>query len=322
MHSDLPATTLRGYVQVNKGTDASGAQHPRAGPDPATSARSSSRTRTARCASSSPTSCRPARRATCSSRSTTSVMGAGEGPDRRQEVHAEPRARSICTAASPRGSATARRTSGSRPPRRVTSYPEGVSVKNVPDMPDPGPGSMTFFYTNQQSARLMFYHDHSFGITRLNVYAGEAAGYMITDDAEKKLIADGTIPAGPDSADHPGQDLRRREHDRDDRPDVELGHRPRRYSAHRATCGCRTSTSRRRTRRCPTASTRPGAGTTVRGSGRRCPDQIAHGPVANPYYDPINAPWEYKDMPALLSRRWAWRRSTTRRWSTAPPTPC
>ena len=33
---------------------------------------------------------------------------------------------------------------------------------------------MTFFYTNQQSARLMFYHDHAYGITRLNVYAGEA----------------------------------------------------------------------------------------------------------------------------------------------------
>ena len=39
---------------------------------------------------------------------------------------------------------------------------------------------MTFDYTNQQSARLMFYHDHAWGITRLNVYAGEAAGYMIT----------------------------------------------------------------------------------------------------------------------------------------------
>ena len=41
----------------------------------------------------------------------------------------------------------------------------------------------------------MFYHDHSWGITRLNVYAGEAAGYAITDDTEKKLIADGAIPA-------------------------------------------------------------------------------------------------------------------------------
>jgi hypothetical protein len=69
-----------------------------------------------------------------------------------------------------------------------TAYPKGVSVTNVPDMPDPGPGAETFFYTNQQSARLMFYHDHAWGITRLNVYAGEAAGYVITDDTEKSLF--------------------------------------------------------------------------------------------------------------------------------------
>jgi len=72
-----------------------------------------------------------------------------------------------------------------------TAYPKGVSVSNVPDMPDPGPGASTFFYTNQQSARMMFYHDHSWGITRLNVYAGEEAGYMITDDTEQKLMAPG-----------------------------------------------------------------------------------------------------------------------------------
>ncbi|MCX6057966.1 MAG: multicopper oxidase domain-containing protein [Chloroflexi bacterium] len=70
-----------------------------------------------------------------------------------------------------------------------TSYPQGVSVSNVPDMPDPGPGAQTFFYTNQQSARLMFYHDHSWGITRLNVYAGEAAGYVLTDSTEAALMA-------------------------------------------------------------------------------------------------------------------------------------
>ena len=62
-----------------------------------------------------------------------------------------------------------------------TDYPKGVSVSNVPDMPDPGPGAQTFFYTNQQSSRLMFYHDHAWGITRLNVYAGEAAPYLVTD---------------------------------------------------------------------------------------------------------------------------------------------
>ncbi len=76
-----------------------------------------------------------------------------------------------------------------------TSYPKGVSVKNVPDMADPGNGSMTFYYNNQQSARLQFYHDHAFGITRLNVYAGEAAGYLLTDKAEQDMIS-GTNNSG------------------------------------------------------------------------------------------------------------------------------
>jgi FtsP/CotA-like multicopper oxidase with cupredoxin domain len=82
------------------------------------------------------------------------------------------------------------------PAGETTEYPKGVSVSNVPDMPDPGPGAQTFFYTNQQSARLLFYHDHAWGITRLNVYAGEAAGYLITDDTEQKLIASGGALAG------------------------------------------------------------------------------------------------------------------------------
>lgn len=72
-----------------------------------------------------------------------------------------------------------------------TAWPEGVSVQNVPDMDvcnSATDGCQTFYYTNQQSARFMFYHDHAWGITRLNVYAGEAAGYIITDDTEQKLF--------------------------------------------------------------------------------------------------------------------------------------
>jgi len=89
-----------------------------------------------------------------------------------------------------------------------TSWPEGVSVENVPDMigddaiaagvpdcSDPRDGCSTFYYTNQQSARLMFYHDHAWGITRLNVYAGEAAGYLIQDPTETALVDGGIIPA-------------------------------------------------------------------------------------------------------------------------------
>jgi FtsP/CotA-like multicopper oxidase with cupredoxin domain len=89
------------------------------------------------------------------------------------------------------------------PASETTLWPQGVSVVNVPDMnnvtgvPDcssPSDGCQTFFYTNQQSARLMFYHDHSWGITRLNVYAGEAAGYLIQDPTEAKLVSAGVLP--------------------------------------------------------------------------------------------------------------------------------
>ena len=100
------------------------------------------------------------------------------------------------------------------PADETTPWPQGVAVGNVPDMvtpeladagvPDctaPDDGCQTFYYTNQQSARFMFYHDHSWGITRLNVYAGEAAGYVITDPTEQKLF--GTV----DGVDGPYADM-------------------------------------------------------------------------------------------------------------------
>ena len=81
----------------------------------------------------------------------------------------------------------------------VTSNCSGGTAAQLPSgaTNDPGQGSMSFYYTNQQSGRLMFYHDHSMGLTRLNVYAGEAAGYLIYDPAEEagllKLGVPGTI---------------------------------------------------------------------------------------------------------------------------------
>lgn len=87
----------------------------------------------------------------------------------------------------------------------TTSFPQGASVYNVPDMPDPGAGNptdgtQTFFYTNDQTSRLMFYHDHSYGTTRLNVYAGEAAGYVLRDTEETAMVSGGTIAATPIAA--------------------------------------------------------------------------------------------------------------------------
>ncbi len=73
-------------------------------------------------------------------------------------------------------------------------FKKGVSFQNVPDMPDPGDGSATYYYPNQQSSRLMFYHDHAYGMTRLNVYAGEAAGYLLTDTVEEALISSKVLP--------------------------------------------------------------------------------------------------------------------------------
>ncbi|MEG0448780.1 MAG: multicopper oxidase [Lysinibacillus sp.] len=42
-------------------------------------------------------------------------------------------------------------------------------------------------YTNHQPGTTMWYHDHSMGITRLNVYAGLAGFYLLRDSLEERL---------------------------------------------------------------------------------------------------------------------------------------
>jgi len=68
-------------------------------------------------------------------------------------------------------------------------YIRGASQRDVPDMPIPQEGSATFYWPNGQSGRLMFYHDHAYGMTRLDVYAGEAAGYLLVDPDEQALTS-------------------------------------------------------------------------------------------------------------------------------------
>jgi FtsP/CotA-like multicopper oxidase with cupredoxin domain len=186
MHKDLPPTTLRGYEQTNT-TDPTVANKPSFF-GPMIIAHKN----------------RPVRIKFTNKLPTgsggdlflpvdTTIMGAGLGPDgktmytqNRATIHLHGGITPWISDGTPHQWIT--------PAGENTPYPKGVSVRNVPDMPDPGPGSMTFFYSNQQSARLMFYHDHAYGITRLNVYAGEAGGYMIQDDVEKDLINRGVIP--------------------------------------------------------------------------------------------------------------------------------
>lgn len=69
----------------------------------------------------------------------------------------------------------------------------GVSFKNVPGTFS-FPGTGTYYYPNDQSARMLWYHDHAIGITRLNAYAGIASAYIITDDFEAFLVNQGLLP--------------------------------------------------------------------------------------------------------------------------------
>jgi FtsP/CotA-like multicopper oxidase with cupredoxin domain len=217
MHTNLPATTLRGYVQLNNGTDANGlntiAPKSQSYLGPVILAQKD----------------RPVRVLFRNLLPVgtggdlfipvdTTYMGSGPtDPQNRATLHLH-------------GGATPWISDGT--PHQWTT-PEldtplnGVSTQPVPDMyfssgaivpfctatvtancftpgnpttlpanatNKPPAGDMTFYWTNQQGGRLMFYHDHAYGITRLNVYAGEAAGYLLYDPAEETALANATAP--------------------------------------------------------------------------------------------------------------------------------
>jgi spore coat protein A, manganese oxidase len=58
-------------------------------------------------------------------------------------------------------------------------------------------GQAEYFYPNNQGARMLWYHDHALGITRLNAYAGLASAYIITDDYESQTMTIGYNLPGP-----------------------------------------------------------------------------------------------------------------------------
>jgi len=130
---DVPATTLRGYVQLETAANLAHSKHialkyPTAArswmpalrrsmpsTSPSTWDPRSSPRRTGRCASSSPTTCPPGPQATCSCRSTPPSWAPGKV---RSGLRVETTRRTAppftCTVAPPPGSATARRTNGPR----------------------------------------------------------------------------------------------------------------------------------------------------------------------------------------------------------------
>jgi len=54
------------------------------------------------------------------------------------------------------------------------------------------PGQADYYYPNDQSFRLLWYHDHAHGITRLNAYAGIASGYLLLDPVNAGYYAPAT----------------------------------------------------------------------------------------------------------------------------------
>jgi spore coat protein A, manganese oxidase len=85
----------------------------------------------------------------------------------------------------------------------------GPSVKsaagNIYKLLNPNlqPGQAEYYYPNDQSARLVWYHDHAHDLTRLNAYAGIASAYIIRDSFEANLRNLGL----PDFVEHGGREI-------------------------------------------------------------------------------------------------------------------
>ncbi len=65
-------------------------------------------------------------------------------------------------------------------------YPEAWYTRDY-QIVSPGFKKKVYEYTNHQRAAILWYHDHAIGITRLNVYAGLAGFYIISDGEEQSL---------------------------------------------------------------------------------------------------------------------------------------
>jgi FtsP/CotA-like multicopper oxidase with cupredoxin domain len=64
-------------------------------------------------------------------------------------------------------------------------------------------GSATFQYPNDQAAATLWYHDHTLGMTRLNVYAGPAGFFLLRGGPSDAVV--GTLPGpAPAQGDPPG----------------------------------------------------------------------------------------------------------------------
>jgi len=75
------------------------------------------------------------------------------------------------------------------------SFPNGPGSLFDNLLPAMVAGQADYFYPNDQATRLLWYHDHAYGITRINAYAGIATAYLIMDPAydAAKIIFNTTL---------------------------------------------------------------------------------------------------------------------------------
>lgn len=200
MHSDLPASKLRGYVQLNAAgapVTLAGAAAPHQYLGPLILA---TKNRPVRVKFTNQLGIGSAGDLFLPVDST--YMGAGKGADgtwytqNRATLHLHGGATPWISDGTPHQWTTPANDT-------TTNFQKGATFNNVPDMigagagkvpGTPADGQATFYWTNQQSDRLMFYHDHAYGLTRLNVYAGEAAGYLLVDPTVEGALATATSP--------------------------------------------------------------------------------------------------------------------------------
>jgi spore coat protein A, manganese oxidase len=81
--------------------------------------------------------------------------------------------------------------------KTIATYDSNMSRKS-PVGHEPGSdlqnAKMVHNYPNLPGACLAWYHDHALGITRLNVYAGMAGGFLVTDDNEAAMVQQHILP--------------------------------------------------------------------------------------------------------------------------------
>ncbi len=73
---------------------------------------------------------------------------------------------------------------------------QGSNYETVHPAPD---GAAVFEYSNDQLPATLWYHDHTLGMTRTNVYAGGAGFWLLRDETETALNLPGPAPSAGDA---------------------------------------------------------------------------------------------------------------------------